>query len=223
MEHGLRPVHQPGLRAGRAALDRRLGGAVEGNLLVTSTWSDGANLFGKGNGLADLEIICDQAPVQIGNRVWYDSDGDGIQDPSEPPIAGVVVTLTDRAGNKLTATTDANGEYYLGTKDGLKPDTSYEVAFDYSRIDPSKLPGSPTLDQLKWTQRRAGSDPAIDSTVDSAGKTTVRVGDPGFVDHDLDAAWSVRSTGWATTSGTTPMATASRTRTSPGRRTSPSS
>ncbi|NEB05966.1 SdrD B-like domain-containing protein [Streptomyces sp. SID13726] len=162
-------------------------GAVEGNQLLKSTWSDGANLFGKGNGLADLEIICDQAPVQIGDRVWYDADGDGIQDPSEPPVAGVVVTLTDRAGNKLTATTDANGEYHLGTKDGLKPDTSYQAAFDHSGIDPSKLPGSPTLDQLKWTQRRAGSDPAIDSTVDSSGRTTVRVGDPGFVDHDLDA------------------------------------
>ncbi|MFJ5304054.1 SdrD B-like domain-containing protein [Streptomyces sp. NPDC088350] len=166
-------------------------GVTAGDLLIQSTWDNTAatraNLFGKANGLADLELVCDQAPVQIGNRVWYDSDGDGIQDPSEPPVAGVVVTLTDAGGKTLTATTDANGEYYIGTKEGLKPDTSYTAAFDYSHINPSALPGSPTLAQLKWTVRRAGSDTAIDSDVDPAGRTTVAVGDPGYVDHAVDA------------------------------------
>ncbi|WP_279631348.1 SdrD B-like domain-containing protein [Streptomyces aquilus] len=162
-------------------------GAIEANLRLKSTWSDGANLFGKGNGLADLEMICDQAPVQIGNRVWYDSDGDGVQDPSEPPVAGVKVTLKDKDGNTLTTTTDANGEYYVGTADGLKPNTEYEVTFDYSGIDTSTLPGKPALDEIKWTLKEAGSDRAIDSNVDPAGKTTVKVGDPGYVNHDVDA------------------------------------
>lgn len=166
-------------------------GAVEGNLLIQSTWeNDGATramLFGKANGLADLELVCDQAPVQIGNRVWYDADGDGIQDPSEPPVAGVVVTLTDTNGRTVTATTDANGEYYIGTAEGLQPNTTYDVAFDYSGIDTSALPGSPTLDSLKWTVKEAGSDRAIDSNVDTAGKTTLEVGDPGYVNHDVDA------------------------------------
>ncbi|MDN3022979.1 SdrD B-like domain-containing protein, partial [Streptomyces sp. S.PB5] len=162
-------------------------GAIEANLTLKSTFSEGSNLFGKGNGLADLEMICDQAPVQIGNRVWYDTDGDGIQDPSEPPIAGVVVTLKDKDGNTLTATTDANGEYYIGTAEGLKPDTEYEVTFDYSGIDTSTLPGSPPLDTLKWTAQEAGSDRQIDSDVDSTGKTTVTVGPAGYVNHDIDA------------------------------------
>ncbi|WP_330286953.1 SdrD B-like domain-containing protein [Streptomyces sp. NBC_00576] len=166
-------------------------GAVQGNLLIQPTWnSDLAlrqNLFGKANGLADLELVCDQAPVQIGNRVWYDSNGNGVQDPSEPPVAGVVVTLTPPTGTALTATTDANGEYYLGTKDGLTPNTTYAATFDHSGIAPSTLPGSPTMAELKWTQEHAGSDRALGSNVDSAGGTRVAVGDPGDVNHTIAA------------------------------------
>ncbi|WP_327698463.1 SdrD B-like domain-containing protein [Streptomyces sp. NBC_00459] len=165
--------------------------SVKGNLLIQATWNNDLalrqNLFGKANGLADLELVCDQAPVQIGNRVWYDSNGDGVQNPSEPPVPGVVVKLTSTDGRELTATTDANGEYYLGTKDGLTPNTEYATSFDYSGINPSTLPGSPTLAQLKWTQRNGGSDRALDSNVDSAGRTTVTVGDPGNVNHTIDA------------------------------------
>ncbi|WP_079054333.1 SdrD B-like domain-containing protein [Streptomyces graminilatus] len=166
-------------------------GEREGNFIVQTTWGSPTavlqNLFGKANGLADLELVCDQAPVQIGNRVWYDSNGNGVQDPSEPPVAGVVVRLTSTDGRELTATTDANGEYYLGTKDGLTPNTSYAATFDYSGINPSTLPGSPTLSEVKWTQQGAGSDRALDSNVDPAGRTTVDVGDPGYVDHTIDA------------------------------------
>ncbi|WP_405823688.1 SpaA isopeptide-forming pilin-related protein [Streptomyces sp. NBC_01390] len=167
-------------------------GAVEGNLLIQSTSGNdlalSQNLFGKANGLADLELVCDQAPVQIGNRVWYDSNGDGVQDPSEPPVAGVLVTLTPTStGPALTATTDANGEYYLGTKDGLTPNTTYHATFGYSGVNPSALPGSPTLAELKWTQEGAGRDRALDSNVDPAGRTDVVVGDPGDVNHTIDA------------------------------------
>ncbi|MEU6223627.1 SdrD B-like domain-containing protein [Streptomyces sp. NPDC047042] len=166
-------------------------GAAQGNLLIQATGDDDLalrqNLFGKANGLADLELVCDQAPVQIGNRVWYDSNGNGVQDPSEPPVPGVVVTLTPPTGPALTATTDANGEYYLGTKDGLTPNTVYAAAFDYRGVDPSALPGSPTLAELKWTQRGPGRDRSLDSNVDSAGRTTVTVGDPGDVNHRIEA------------------------------------
>jgi hypothetical protein len=49
--------------------------------------------FGKANGLGDLELLCDQAPVEIGNRVWLDRNRNGVQDPDEPPIPGVTVEL----------------------------------------------------------------------------------------------------------------------------------
>ncbi|MET8978157.1 SdrD B-like domain-containing protein [Streptomyces sp. NPDC004539] len=162
-------------------------GTIIGNLLLKSTWNDHANLFGKGNGLADLELISSPPPVQIGNRAWYDADGDGVQDPSEAPLPGVVVTLTAPDGTVLTATTDANGEYYIGTDQGLKPNTTYDVTFDYSGADTSALPGSPTPADLQFTKANAGTDTHVNSKPDSTGKTTVAVGDPGYVNHDVDA------------------------------------
>ena len=48
----------------------------------------------------------------IGDRVWNDADGDGIQDPGESGIEGVVLTLSNAAGTPIgTATTNANGDY----------------------------------------------------------------------------------------------------------------
>lgn len=77
-----------------------------------STSACGANCWGKGNGLGDLELVCDAAPVQIGNRVWIDANRDGIQDASEEPVAGVTVRLYDATGALVgTAITDAGGTY----------------------------------------------------------------------------------------------------------------
>ncbi len=66
--------------------------------------------------------------ASIGDRVWIDSDGDGVQDANEIGVSGIEVTLKDAgpdgiAGNAddvtvTTKTTDANG-YYLF--DGLAP------------------------------------------------------------------------------------------------------
>ncbi len=71
--------------------------------------------FGKANGIGDLEALCGLAPIEIGNRVWLD-DGDGVQDPSETPAAGVTVRLFDAAGSVVaTTTTDAEGRYLFSS------------------------------------------------------------------------------------------------------------
>ncbi len=51
------------------------------------------NDFNKGNGLGDVELLCDAAPIQIGNRIWMDSNNNGVQDAGEMPISGVTVQL----------------------------------------------------------------------------------------------------------------------------------
>jgi hypothetical protein len=73
--------------------------------------------FQKVNGMSDVEALCDAAPVQIGNRVWIDTNRDGIQDPGEVPVAGVTVRLYAADGVTLlgTAITNANGEYYFSS------------------------------------------------------------------------------------------------------------
>ncbi len=69
--------------------------------------------FGKSAGLGDLETFCDQAPIEIGNRVWLDANRNGVQDPDEPPIPGVTVELW-RNGQRIgVAVTDAEGTYYF--------------------------------------------------------------------------------------------------------------
>ncbi len=51
-------------------------------------------------------------PGSIGNRVWLDGDGDGVQDIGEPGLAGAEVTLRNGLGAAVgTVTTDSTGAY----------------------------------------------------------------------------------------------------------------
>ncbi|HET9173418.1 MAG TPA: SdrD B-like domain-containing protein [Actinospica sp.] len=142
--------------------------------------------FGDGNGVADLEKLCDAAPVQIGARVWFDADRDGIQGPAEPGVAGVKVTLESSGGTSIaTTTTDATGAYYFGTADGVKPNAAYSLKFDYSAA--TALPAGLTPADVSWTRQNAGTDHCLSSSVTPAGLAAVTVGAAGDVDHCIDA------------------------------------
>lgn len=53
----------------------------------------------------------------IGNRIWEDLDGNGIQDAGEPGLDGVIVSLYDELGNLVqVATTDKTGGYFFDEK-----------------------------------------------------------------------------------------------------------
>jgi SdrD B-like protein len=89
-----------------------------------TVYSGSGNLIGKASGLGDLELLCQPPPLQIGNRVWRDVDGDGIQDPGEPGIAGVPVQLTCAGPDGIlgnaddtnsTTTTNAQGQYLFSS------------------------------------------------------------------------------------------------------------
>ena len=74
------------------------------------------NDFAKGAAMGDIEILTQNAPVSIGNRLWLDADGDGIQDAGELPVVGATVRLYNSAGTLAgTAITDSNGEYYFAS------------------------------------------------------------------------------------------------------------
>ncbi len=67
----------------------------------------------------------------IGNLVWIDENGDGLQDTGEPGIAGVTVTATDpTTGAVLTTTTDSDGGYLF---DELPPG-KYDVVVDETTL-----------------------------------------------------------------------------------------
>nr|MCU0469040.1 hypothetical protein [Arcicella sp.] len=68
--------------------------------------------YGKASSLGDMNMVCDISPLEIGNRLWRDDNGNGIQDAGEPGIAGVVLHLVN-AENQIIGrdTTDINGIY----------------------------------------------------------------------------------------------------------------
>jgi uncharacterized repeat protein (TIGR01451 family) len=159
------------------------------------TLTAGANSYGKGNGLGDLELIVAQPPVQLGDRVWFDTDRDGAQDANEPPISGATVELVAEDGTVVaTTTTDENGDYYFNESDGLEPDTSYQVRFDWST---GTIFGEPVPQGSAYTTPlAAGDSPEGPTTVDSnvipteqptIGLTPVESLVPGEVNHDYDA------------------------------------
>ncbi len=85
----------------------------------------------KGNGLGALDAACTALPLEIGNYVWYDADGDGIQDASEKGIPGISVTLKDENDVAIsTITTDANGMYLFtdaNVTGGIDYNTNYKI------------------------------------------------------------------------------------------------
>lgn len=138
--------------------------------------------FGKSAGMGDLEAICDMAPLQIGNRVWYDDDRDGIQDPEEDPVIGVTVRLYDLSDTVVgTAITNAEGEYYFSSNiaeaadggttpdafgGGLEVDTAYSVVLD----NPDDCASGKPLDGFVLTyndRTTTAGPPERDNLIDS--------------------------------------------------------
>ncbi len=53
----------------------------------------------------------DPVAARLGDRVWADANGDGLQDGGETGVAGIGVRLQLSDGSVLTTTTDVNGAY----------------------------------------------------------------------------------------------------------------
>jgi len=156
----------------------------------------GTGRFGKGSGMADLEVLCDQAPVQIGNRVWLDSNSNGQQDANEPGIGGVTVDLYDGDGNLVgTTTTSADGTYLFDDSNvtgGLQTGTKYTVKID----NPDDYAAGGPLDGYQPAKANQGNDehdsdgvvpdggtyPQVSLTTGDAGQDNPTY-DFGFVQH----------------------------------------
>lgn len=110
--------------------------------------------------------------ASIGDRVWLDCDGDGIQDANEAGVNGVTVNLLDGSGQVVsTQKTQGDGNYLFS---GLIPGNySIEVV----------KPGG-----YSFTLRDQGNDDAVDSDVDAqTGKTAVTTLTSGEEDLSWDA------------------------------------
>ncbi len=128
--------------------------------------------FKKASGMGDVELLCDFAPVSLGDRVWLDVDRDGLQDPGEPGIAGVTVRLYDADENLVAARlTDAQGRYLFTTAaDGLLPGVAYTVRLD----DPADYVTGGPLEHLQLTTANQGS--SAESMSDEVDSDAIVVG-----------------------------------------------
>jgi hypothetical protein len=164
--------------------------------------------WAKGNGLGDLEVLCEAAPLQIGNRVWIDTNWNGLQDADEKPVAGVTVRLYDSGGTLVgTAKTDAQGQYYFSsnvttpaagdgtnTGGGLKPGEAFTIRLD----NPADFTGTGPLAPYVLTEGNvatapAGAQPTLinskASKVDGYPQISVTAHRSGYNDHTFDVGF----------------------------------
>ena len=130
---------------------------------------------------ADDAIVEVYERASVGDYVWIDVDGDGIQDAGEPAVEGAAVNLLDEDGEVVdTATTDANGAWSI---DDVEPGKyTVEVV----------LPAD-VADVYEFTKQDAGENDAEDSDVDASGKTAEFELGAGETNNDMDAGVVLRN------------------------------
>ena len=92
------------------------------------------------------------APVSIGDYVWWDANRDGLQSATELPVAGVKVDLLDATGAPTgrTTTTDGQGYYWFNN---LVAGQNYILKFT-------------APDGSTWTTQNASNDTSNDPATD---------------------------------------------------------
>lgn len=138
-----------------------------------------------------------QASV-IGDFVWEDTNGNGIQEPGEPGVAGVTVSLwtmdtSNSPDSKIgTVTTDSGGLYsFTGVDAG-----NYFVEFELPTAYDS------------FTGARLGNDPTVDSDpVGASGFTDFLTISANEVDPTIDAGLICDVPGSCSSSGQAPVPT----------------
>jgi uncharacterized repeat protein (TIGR01451 family) len=189
---------------------RIFAGDVPPTLPVDPT-DDTAFLQGKNNGLGDLEVFCDAAPLEIGDRVWLDTNADGIQDPGEKPLAGISVKLyaPDMTTLLATAVTNAQGNYYFSNApsgplsgsfavygvQGLRPHTSgYKLRIDLSQPAIANNEYVPTAANADGHSDNNNKTDLRDSDAIISGENAEIMFDtagPGHNNHTLDFGFVV--------------------------------
>ena len=108
------------------------------------------------NSATDTDTVVAVSTVKVGDRVWYDADGDGVQDTGESGVSGVAVKLFNSSGAQIgTTTTDANGLYQFS----VNANSSYSIQF----AQPTGFDG--------FTTANVGIDAADSDVINSNGTT----------------------------------------------------
>lgn len=148
----------------------------------------------KSAGLGDIEITGDIPDIEIGNRIWLDTDKDGIQDGDENGIDGVEVHLICGA-DTATTTTVNGGQYYFTNAAGGNATFMDSGESCVVQVDNAQ----PAIGNRKLSPQNADgitdNNPVTDlrdsDAADKAGKAeiTFTVGNAGENNHTLDIGY----------------------------------
>jgi hypothetical protein len=176
--------------AGLSWLSNQTGASMRGYVLYESAEGEpDVPTLAKANGLGDVEVLGGMGPMEIGNRVWEDSDADGVQDADEQPLSGVIVELYDAAGTNLlgTTTTNATGNWYFTAQHN----SNYRVRIAATQFNNRQ--GIGTLAGYYLTLPNRGSTVNQDYSDSDAGHTAaglaeinITTDDYGSTNHHLD-------------------------------------
>jgi len=184
------------------------GALVNGFTMLTPSINP---LVGKANGFGDLELVSSPPPIEIGNRLWKDDDLNGIQDPGEPGINGVLVELyletspgiftkvaetvtgtsgTQGEGAYLFSNSGAVGQIWLSGYTEIVPFSNYEVRLNLTNVQTveTDITNFTNSNQNSDISNNANTDLNDSDLVDNNGTAVISytTGDNGFHNHTLD-------------------------------------
>jgi hypothetical protein len=176
------PAFQVGVGANNKNVN--FGGSGWFNWSVTHQPNSGGSLQSSGQGDVNFDFIDCQITGSVGDRVWLDTNGNGVQDSGEAGVNGATIQLVDGSGTVIaSAITAGDGNY---TFNGL-------LAGNYSvKVVSSSLPAglTPTYDlngvgtaHVASFSLAAGADR---TDVDFGYRGTLSIGDRVWKDTDRD-------------------------------------
>jgi len=123
--------------------------------------------FWKTNNVGDIEIIPQTPPTEIGDRVWEDCNGNGLQDANEPALPNVIVQLFKKG--KLVGTTQTNAEgLYLFNNQNVQEEI--QAMSDYEiRVPLSQSLYSP----FQLTAIKQGGNSELDNDAELGDKAAI--------------------------------------------------
>lgn len=114
---------------------------------------------GEGTGSESSQPDTDFA---LGDWVWFDNNGNGLQDENEAGIPNIPVTLYVNGSTFAQTITDDMGYYYFDYT-GIDPDSTLQVFFDVFSAHPD----------FYFVTRDVGDDDTIDSDAGTLGYTQI--------------------------------------------------
>jgi hypothetical protein len=175
-----------------------------------------SHMFAKANALGEIELLSDAAPIEIGNRIWFDVNQDGLQGANETGLKDITVDLYADFNNDgmpdgavlASVITNGSGEWYFnnsniidgdpvtsGNQPGLKFRAGYIVRIGAADWNPAGGAGIgdlasfflTTADALgTGTPDIADSDALLTSGVIKVPQIRFIAGLAGQNNHNLD-------------------------------------